>query len=256
MTVCHECVIGFFQSPIKTGIVIISIALSLLFFFLLIIKKDLKLNKKIAYTYSHLFFLIFPFIFYFFFRGCETYFSYCNKLKPILIMIVLTTIFAFIMSLLIAPFLFMRRYLRKSYSSDDRFISNSINKYSEKLNIKKPTIYLFDSGKPIAFSFYSKLKSKIFISIGLLELLKKKEIEAVLLHELVHIKNKSSLFKFSAYFFRFLSPLAMFVSMNKDLNKEERRVNKEVIRMQKKDKYINSAKRKISAFNKSVMIRR
>lgn len=245
--VCTECVTDFFYNPVKLSIVLISFSLAIGTFFLFR-KKNLSLNKKLGLMYSHIFFFVFPFVFYAFFRGCETYFSSCNKLKPILIMIGLTSFIAVILGLLIAPILFIISYKRKSVNYNLGWAKNFIERYSEILDIKKSSLFIVDLAKPMAFSI-SLLRPKIFISIGLMELLTKKEIEAVLLHELGHIKNRTSLFKFGSFFTSVISPLARFTTFSDDLDKEERRADGVVVGVQKTSKYLNSAKEKIGLFD-------
>ena len=102
-----------------------------------------------------------------------------------------------------------------------------------------------DKAKPIACSFKS-FRSAIFVSVGMLDILSKKEIQAVLLHELAHIKQRSSVLKFSSFLMNVLSPLSLLARFHHDTSKEEREADKFAIRVQRTSKYINSAKKKIS----------
>ena len=77
--------------------------------------------------------------------------------------------------------------------------------------------------------------------------LSKKELESVILHEIYHVKNSSSLFKFSTFFIR-LSPLATFTSFIEDLNKEEKDADNFAIKFQNTSKYLNSSKLKIHKY--------
>lgn len=247
--VCNECVIAFFYNPFKLGVVITSFLLALLSF-IFIRRKGIELKKKIFLIYAHIFFLVFPFIFYLFFRGCQVYFYSCGMIKPTMIMLILTFFSAGIIGLIAAPFIFLRKYSRGSLKIKDSFVTKFINKYSKKLNISCPEIYVMDIAKPIAFSF-SFIKKRIFVSIGMFDILSKKELNAVLLHELAHIKNRSSLFKFSTFFMK-LSPLAMFNSFNKELDEEEVKADNVVFRFQRTNKYLVSAKEKICLFDKGM----
>ena len=86
--------------------------------------------------------------------------------------------------------------------------------------------------------------SAIFVSKKLLSILNRKELEAVLLHELAHISSKSSVFKVSAFLMNF-SPLSIFNSFGGDLTLEEKKADEFVIKMQKTNRHLLSAKRKM-----------
>ena len=118
------------------------------------------------------------------------------------------------------------------------------------MKIKMPKIYIFDNANPIAFSFKS-LKSMIFISAGLMDLLNKKEIEAVILHELWHIKRKASILTMSVSLLRFFSPLSLLARFHHDSDKEESHADRFAITTQKTDKHLKSAKTKMDKFERS-----
>ena len=228
------------------GIVIVSIILSLTSLFLLL-KKNWSSNKKLMLIYGHIFFLVFPFVFYAFFRGCVSMFHSCSKIVPIMILLGISGGTSLIIGLLVAPFLFIKKYESKSQIIGKGYFTNFIDKIVKNYNIKKPVLYLIDSAKPIAFSL-STFKSKIFISIGLSELLTKKELEAVLLHELGHIKEKSSTLKFSTLLLKHLSPLSMFTPLIGELNQEEQKADNFAINIQGTKQFLRRAKRKINAW--------
>ncbi len=106
----------------------------------------------------------------------------------------------------------------------------------------KAELYLVDKAKPVAFA----LGKKIFISVGMFELLSKKELEAVLLHELHHVKARSSWNKFSAGFVRMFSPIAWFSVSS--VEREEKAADLFSVKMQKNGAYLRSAKRKVGVF--------
>ncbi|MEK6808302.1 MAG: M48 family metalloprotease [Nanoarchaeota archaeon] len=197
--------------------------------------------------YIHIFFFVFPFVFYLFFRGCESYFSSCNKLKPLLIMILLTSLITVIIGLISAPILFIKSYKRRAVKTNIKWIENFIITSAKNFAIKQPRLFIVDTAKPIAFAV-SLFKPKIFISIGLIELLTKMEVEAVLLHELAHIKNKSSMLKFWSFFTKLFSPFAMFSTFYEELGKEEVLADTTAISVQKTSKHLDLAKKKIDEY--------
>jgi Zn-dependent protease with chaperone function len=146
--------------------------------------------------------------------------------------------------MVIAPLLFLKQFRKKSVDNNNKALSNFVSKVSNDLSIIRPNVYIVDDAKPFAFSY---IKSSIFISLGLIELLSKKELESVILHEIYHVKNSSSLFKFSTFFIR-LSPLATFTSFIEDLNKEEKDADSFAAKFQKTSRYLNNAKLKINRY--------
>jgi len=104
------------------------------------------------------------------------------------------------------------------------------------------TLFLIDKAKPVAFT----IGTKVFMSVGLSELLSKKELEAVLLHELHHVCARSSWSKFSAIFVRAFSPIAWFSPYS--IEHEEQAADAFAVEIQQTDKYVNSAKIKVDSF--------
>ena len=62
-------------------------------------------------------------------------------------------------------------------------------------NIDEPSVYLLESSTPRIFSYAGHGWPKIFISVGLLEVLNHEEILAAVGHEISHIKNNDTLIK-------------------------------------------------------------
>ena len=243
--VCGSCMTSFLVTPWKVSIIAVSILFSIVAIILLVKKKSLTNNQKLGLMYSHIFFLAFPFIFYVFYQGCQAMFSGCSKAKPVIIMLLLTAIVALIVGTIVGQLLFLIKMKGKSFTLENSAILGFISRYSSKMNIKSPKVYFVDSAKPFAFTY---LKSRIFISIGMIELLDKKEIEAVVLHELNHLKSNSSVVKFSTYLMRLLSPVAAFSKVKAETQKEEMEADNFAIKTQKTDAYLNSAKSKINWF--------
>ena len=87
----------------------------------------------------------------------------------------------------------------------------------------------------------------VFLSIGLLDILRKKEIEAVLLHELHHVASGSSTFKLSTALLR-LSPFSVLRNFAPDLGEDERAADAFVRQVQRTDRHLEAARRKIEAY--------
>lgn len=119
-------------------------------------------------------------------------------------------------------------------------------KHAAKIMIPAPAIFFSDSQAPYAFSS-SWPKPMIVLSVGLSDILEKKEIEAVLLHELHHTRSQASVVKLSAFLLRF-SPFSALKKFNDELDSEERAADAFAAKTQGTSRYLNSAKRKVSGF--------
>lgn len=233
-----------FEDTTHNGFTISIVALSLMFSLmaLLFTSRQDSIRKKLSLIYTHLFFLFFPLVFISSMWSCQLPIFSCVQ-KKILWIIPLSIFATYSTGFFILPHIY--KIVHKSKDVTDISIKKCIKKYSGDLGIKKvPRIYFIDSAKPIAHTF-TNFTPAIFISVGMFEMLKKKEIEAVILHELHHIMNRSSFLKFSTQFARFVSPIARFAVLNEELNGEERNADNFAVQVQKTDKFLLSAKREI-----------
>ena len=69
-------------------------------------------------------------------------------------------------------------------------VTRSVERLSTTMGIVSPKVTLIDSGDPAAFITRSKREYVLAVSVGLLESLTAKELDACLAHELSHLKNK------------------------------------------------------------------
>ncbi len=234
------------NSQVNLFILLFSIFLSVLFFYLF--KKSDKINKKFLYLYSGVALLFVPFIFGAFNWHWHSMMSIFHcKPKQIMVLIPSSILGAFSFGFFVIPSFYKR--FNSSVEVKSRNISNFIKIQSKKLNISQPKIYAIKTVKPIAHSL-TNIKSSIFISVGMFELLNKNEIEAVLLHELYHIKQRFSFSKFSTFFSKVFIPTPSFMSLISHLNREEKKADKYACKIQRTDRYILSAKIKIKEFLK------
>ena len=104
--------------------------------------------------------------------------------------------------------------------------------------------------RPLAFSFRS-FTSAVFLSVGMLEILKKKEVEAVLLHELFHVKSRASVFKLTSALIKF-SPLSFMKNFHGELGKGEGEADSFVREAQGTSLHLESAKRKMREFSRTI----
>ncbi len=224
-----------------------TISLSLAVFFLILIKKyNLSTKTKVGLIYGHLILLSFPFVLFTTNFACGAMCMPCYGDSAMAMVsyalpsaIAIGTLAGFV----VIPSFYMFSNKRQMRNKE---IISFVEKYSRRMKIKAPKIYIMDKAKPVAFSFKS-FRSAIFISVGLLDILNKKELQAVILHELSHIKEKSSVMKFSSSLFR-LSPLSILARFHHDTGREEKQADRFAVRTQRTSKYINSSKRKIQDY--------
>jgi len=228
-----------FRNPLLLSIFFASLVLSILFFILSRVEEDIK--KKVFFLYIHVAFLFIPLIVATISWQCEMGFLECTPRK----IIAITPMAAFTLfsiGFLLVPVIYRR--INQSYKIENKNILLFIEEQSKLLKIKAPDILYIRTKKTFAHTF-THIRPTIFISTELLSRLNKKEIEAVILHELYHIKQRSSFTKFSSFFLKLVSPVATFVSFEKSLQTEERMADKHAIKIQKTKRYLTSAKKKL-----------
>ena len=246
---CTECTIAFFLSPVKSAIVLLSFTIAIAALVMLRRLKTASTKQRLSLLFVHVFAFVFPFLFFAFFRGCQAYFSGCSQAKAIVTMLALTAFISIIIAAAVAPLVFVKRQARKSALVNDSYWNRFVARHAEALSIRHPKIYVLDTAAPVAFSF-SFLSSKIFLSAGLFDILSRKEIEAILLHELAHIKNGASLVRLSGHVARLLSPfarLANFLGGN-SIDADEAAADSFAANAQGTSLYLEAAKRKIISY--------
>jgi Zn-dependent protease with chaperone function len=242
------CLLAFLADPAKLGISLVSLSIAVAAFWLLKRKNTFSAKKRAALIYGHLAALMFPAFFFVFTMACYMGALACHAdmvvLYGIAYALPLTLAIAFLASVLLFPLLYISS--SKSRRLRDGPEYETLQKASERLGIRMPRLYAVDSGKPVAFSTRG-LFPAVFVSVGMAEVLTKRELEAVLMHEAAHIREGSSLFKFSALLSR-VSPFSALKSFDGELNEEEARIDAAVAKAQGTKRYLASSKRKLDLF--------
>ncbi|HLF55039.1 MAG TPA: M48 family metalloprotease [Candidatus Nanoarchaeia archaeon] len=229
-----ESAVTFVTDPAKMLVVVVSVLFSIAA--ILLWKK----YNKALFLYAHLFFVISPLSYFALSINCsmslaEGLLAWCTTLLTKFVIFILPPLMAlaFVSGYVLLPRLYRR--LSKPLS---------LKTFKElcKLTGIRAELFLIDKAKPVAFT----LRNKIFVSVGMFEILSKKELEAVLLHELYHVQSRSSWNKFSAGFVRLFSPIAWFSASS--VEQEERAADSFAVRVQKSEAYLKSAKQKVSGY--------
>jgi Zn-dependent protease with chaperone function len=227
-----ENIVAFAADPQHGLLIITSLALSLAC--LLAWKRD----RAPTLLYAHLFFLISPLVFFAFSINCsmsvvQGLLEFCAALLTKFILYILPPlmVLTFVIGYFILPYLYQKYLHARSYRSL-RF-----EKLCKRLGIKAK-LFIIDRAEPIAFA----LRSSVFVSVGMFEQLTKKELEAVFLHELYHVKSRSSWHKFSTLFASIFSPVARFAHVA--ISEEEKRADAFAVKAQKTHVHLLRAKKK------------
>lgn len=238
-----HCIIAFVNDQLQLSLAAVSLAIAVAAIFAMRLKSA-GIRQKIRLIYIHLAALFFPPIFFALSMKCG---GTCDMTLVEIAAYSIPAAFAasFAFGFLGVPGIYLKANFAKKLSGKNE-LSKFVAKHAQKLNVPAPAIFFADSQKPYAFSF-SWPKSMIVLSVGLSDILGKKEIEAVLLHELYHTRSKASLVKLSAFFMKF-SPFAILKRFNDELNSEEASADAFSGEMQGTPRHLLSAKRKIDAF--------
>lgn len=240
------CFIGIPTIQIKLILTVVSFSVAFMIFGAMQ-KFKLSTKLKITFIYAHLVTLFFPFVMLTTSAACGITCSGCyqNIYAVVGYSLPTTLVASMVAGFVVIPSLFV--FSSKKNELKRGRIFDFVKKYSKTLNIKNPKLYIVNKAEPLAFSFRS-FKSAIFLSVGVFDLLTKREIEAVVLHELAHIKQKSSVIKFSNQILNIFSPISIIARFNHDTNEEEILADFFVVEQQRTDKFISSAKRKFREF--------
>ena len=85
-------------------------------------------------------------------------------------------------------------------------VTRTVERLSRTMGVPPPKVTLIDSGNPAAFTTRSRREYVLALSVGLLESLSAKELDACLAHELSHLKNND----FSVRSFATAARVALF----------------------------------------------
>ncbi len=234
-----HCLIAFANNPLQSGLAAASIAASIAAVFAM--RMNISMRKKTYLIYLHLAALFFPLIFFLLSMKCN---GTCNmtliELAAYSVPVAFAASFAF--GFIGIPQMYLR-FGGARKAPENGTISKFIKKHAANINIPAPAIFFADSQAPFAFSS-SWPKSMIVLSVGLSDILEKKEVEAVLLHELHHTREKASAAKLSAQFMKF-SPFSIFKKFSDELNSEELEADRFAANIQGTPRFLSSAKKKV-----------
>lgn len=232
-----NCVLGpclqqFVGNPLGSAALVISggvIALSLY----MATRKN-SVRSKIRWSYPLVFGILFLISYFSFSMSCHANIPLCSE----------HAVMYSIPASIIGSLLFGYMILPRIYLAWNR--AKLVKPLSAYLPAQVP-VYVADKGKPFAFSF-SGLGRWIVVSQGMLDILTKNELRAVLLHEYGHIKNKSSLYKLSGHVYSCLPGLNAFLDGEALEDEEELRADAFAAMAQGTGRHLASAKKKLKGY--------
>ncbi len=239
----------FISHPLTLFVLIASLFLSTLFYFLF--KKTDQIKVKVSFLYTHIFFLFFPFLFSFFIKNCwKCILPLCDCSTKVLVYGISAGIgIAFISSFILLPYLYT--WANKSQEVNEGKLKGLLLQHCQALGLPLPKLYTFNDLTPLAYSI-TNIRPSIFVSVGLCELLSEKEMEAVLLHELYHIRNKTSFWRFSTHTLKIFSPLSTFITLDRSISREELEADLFAAEIQQTSRHLDSAKQRINRMNRKI----
>lgn len=206
--------------------------------------NEWKHKRNYLFVYAHLLFVITPFLLLANKINCtmsiiDGLLQLCGiAISEFMIYSAPVIVFATMLTgYFIVPFIYTKRFAVKEVKKPEVSEFNRLNKANAR-------IYFLDSSEPLAFT----ISNKIFISVGISQIFSRKELEAVILHELGHIKNKTSINKLSAQIMRFFSPMSYFGLNDYCHDCEEKKADHFAIKTQKTTEHLNSARRKVKMY--------
>ncbi len=244
----------FLANPLNLAITLSSAAFATAFFYASAKSNCNSLKKKIAFAYAGLAFAFLPLELIAFSATCYQMGFDCAVIlyKMFALFTPLAIATAFAASAILMPALIA--WTSKGREIREGWIHEFVKKQGEKTGVKNARVYCLDSQKPTAFSFKSLgFQPSVFLSIGLLDVLTKNEVKAVLLHELAHLKKGDSVLKASTQALKLFLPFnaakTFSHSFLRGLNAEEKAADEFACSVQGTNKFLKNAKAKLAEFD-------
>jgi|SRR3989344_794138 len=233
---------AFIGNPTNVAFSLLSLMLALLIIYKLR-DSSLGFRPRLLLIYSHLSLISFPAILLASSLSCISVGLGCpvTIARYGLLLLPISILLSLAIGSLLLPQFFMLGTRRTGQF--DAFLRTE----ARKLGIRTPSIRILDSQKPIAFSI-SGLSAAIFVSVGMIETFTRKELEAVLLHELNHVGRRAPLLKTTSSILLLFSPIARLAAAANS-NSEEDFADRYAIRRQSTQRHIRNAKQKAHEFD-------
>jgi|GEM_PF-3086024 len=210
---------------------------------LLVLSRNLGVSAKIrsGLMHAHLAFLLFPLVFFATTLNCQQA-GLCEVgiTQTLLYVIPLTLALGLVFGLLVVPFLHRLRAMPEAGKWQQY-----VNEQAKDMGLRRtPDVFVIDSGRPEAYST-GGLRPAIFITVGIAEALSHRQMQAVLLHELAHVREGSYALKPITQLLQAVYPDPI-VAPRAMTEEEERKADAYAASVQKTDIHLLRAKRKLT----------
>lgn len=226
------CLEAFSKDPLGFLLLVVFGSIAALSTYVIITRESIR--SRIRWSYPLVFSILFVLTYFTFTMSCHASAPFCGDHAALY-----SVPAAFLGSLLFGYIILPRIYLA--------WARGRLEKSLMELLPERVPVYLADSGKPFAYS-YGGFRRWIVISQGMLEILTKKELQAVLLHEYAHITGNSSLYNVSRWVYSKVPMLHAFIDGKRHEGEEESRADAVAIKLQGTAKHLNSAKHKLKHY--------
>lgn len=230
----------FFQDGTNVTLIAASLLAALT---LLLFSRNLALSTKVRSNlmHAHLAFLLFPLIFFATTLSCQQA-GLCEVgiTQTLLYVIPLSLVAALAFGLLVVPLL----HRSKSRPEQGRW-QRFVDRQSQAVGLRRtPDVRIVDSGRLEAYSTGGVMPA-IFLTIGMLEAMTERQMQAILLHELAHVREGSYALKPITRLLQavYPEPIVAPAAMTEE---EERKADSYAASVQKTDVHLQRAKRKLT----------
>ncbi len=233
---------AFLQNQLNLSLTLISFLLALL---ILLILRDPSLNfrKRSMLIFVHLSLISFPLVLLADSLTCLSAGLDCpvTLARFGLVLFPISIIISILLGTLLLPNFFMFGTLK------NRKLTEYVRAEARRLGIRFDSVRVFDDQKPVAYSV-GGIFPAIFVSVGMLDVLSRKEMEAVLLHELNHLALNAPTLKTFSSILKSFSPFARAIPVS-FVSPAEESADGYAIRRQRTNTYLERAKRKVEKLN-------
>ena len=229
-----ECVLGpcletFIRNPMGSASIALFGTLALASLYLMLSRKSTR--SRITWSYPFAFSFLFLISYFAFSMMCHESVPICSE-HALMYSIPAAVLGSLLFGYIIMPNLFLMW--------NRAIISETLGKGLPQ----DVRVYVADKGEPFAFS-YGGLSRRIVVSQGMVDILSKKELEAVILHEYGHLVNNSSFYKTSGWLLSKVPLFRAFFDRGALEDDEERRADAFATLSQGTGRHIRSAKKKL-----------
>lgn len=231
-----DCVLGpcldtFIRNPLGSASIALFGTIAVVSLYLMI--KGQSMRSRLTWSYPLAFSLLFLLTFFAFSMMCHESVPICSE-HALMYSIPAAILGSLLFGYILMPNIYLA-WNRAAPSDLGRLLPGPV------------PVYIADKGEPFAFS-HGGISRWIVVSQGMIDILSRKELEAVLLHEYGHLSGNSSFYRISGYLYSKVPLLHAFFDGRALEDEEERKADAFAASRMGTSRYVNSAKRKLEHY--------